>query len=248
MFDQRTIEILNYYVYMLIDPRNNKPFYIGKGTGNRVFNHLACALDDQDITNIKYEIIREIISENKQVAHVIVRHGLSEKEALLIESTLIDTYSYCGYGLTNMVNGHHAADRGLMTTDEIIRLHNAEPLDSIDADCIIIKINKRYQRGLGEKEVYKATKEAWTIRKDKLSKIKYVLSEFRGLIIQVYEVKEWYPQERGYLPTSKKYGKKRIGYGFNGVIANDDIKQKYINRSITHKKKKGQAFPITYHL
>lgn len=26
---------LNYYVYMLIDPRNGQTFYVGKGKGNR---------------------------------------------------------------------------------------------------------------------------------------------------------------------------------------------------------------------
>ena len=28
-----------WYVYQLIDPRNNKVFYIGKGTGNRIHEH-----------------------------------------------------------------------------------------------------------------------------------------------------------------------------------------------------------------
>ncbi len=28
-----------YYVYALIDPRNQKPFYLGKGTKNRMYQH-----------------------------------------------------------------------------------------------------------------------------------------------------------------------------------------------------------------
>ena len=39
MFDQITSEKLKFYVYCLIDPRDDKPFYIGKGKGNRVFEH-----------------------------------------------------------------------------------------------------------------------------------------------------------------------------------------------------------------
>ena len=29
-----------YYLYCLIDPINNLPFYVGKGCGNRAFSHL----------------------------------------------------------------------------------------------------------------------------------------------------------------------------------------------------------------
>ena len=34
MFTADVIEQLNYYVYRLIDPRNGKTFYVGKGKGN----------------------------------------------------------------------------------------------------------------------------------------------------------------------------------------------------------------------
>lgn len=36
---KRSISVNIYYVYQLIDPRNNKPFYIGEGKGERAWSH-----------------------------------------------------------------------------------------------------------------------------------------------------------------------------------------------------------------
>ena len=32
---------LQYYVYALVDPRTDQIFYVGKGVGNRFFQHIA---------------------------------------------------------------------------------------------------------------------------------------------------------------------------------------------------------------
>ena len=153
MFDIKTIEHLKYYVYLLIDPKTDEPFYVGKGIGNRVFNHVKCALENEETSNSKYEEIRRIKDEGNDVKHLIVRHGLTEKNAFEIESALIDTFKFIpkfkNYVRGNIQGGVNSIEKGLMTTNEIIRLYNAEPLDEIGKDCVIININKTYKRGSG---------------------------------------------------------------------------------------------------
>jgi uncharacterized protein len=39
-FSQAVCERIGYYVYILKDPRNNLNFYVGKGKGNRIFQHI----------------------------------------------------------------------------------------------------------------------------------------------------------------------------------------------------------------
>ena len=60
MFSQSVIEKLDFYVYFLQDPRTDEVFYIGKGIGNRVFNHLECAIET-DGTTEKLDKIRDIV-------------------------------------------------------------------------------------------------------------------------------------------------------------------------------------------
>lgn len=83
-----------FYVYALVDPRDNQIFYIGKGTKNRVFNHVDEAIDNIDKKTAKLDLIREIKKSGNEVLQYIIRSSLSEKEALFLESVLIDTLSF----------------------------------------------------------------------------------------------------------------------------------------------------------
>ena len=38
----------NYYVYILINPIDLLPFYVGKGKGNRAYNHLKKSHNDSN--------------------------------------------------------------------------------------------------------------------------------------------------------------------------------------------------------
>lgn len=237
-FDSFVCDKLESYVYVLVDPRTNRPFYIGKGTGNRVFAHVAGALEDPTSSD-KYEEIRSIQSTGQAVDHVIVQHGLTSKEAHKIEAALIDFANRFDMAMTNLVLGHGSAGYGAMSADEIVRKHTSEPLDQIEPGAVLININKTYKRAKGEKTIYEATKESWPIRESRTKDLRLVLSEYRGFVVEVFVVERWYPVQ-----ATTSAGKPRTRWGFDGKVAPNDVRERYINRTVA--KKPGAVYPIKY--
>lgn len=238
MFEPLVAEKLEAYVYALIDPRTDRPFYIGKGRGNRVFSHAACALEVPNASD-KYDIIKEIINSRMDVKHLILRHGMTDQTALDVESALIDFSSVINQPLTNLVLGYCTSAFGAMTTDEIIRRYKAAPLSKIEEGFVLININKTYKRAKGQKSYYEATKESWAINKSKIPNLIYVLTEYKGIIVEVFKIVQWYPVE-----AKDKNGKSRTRWGFNGIVAEAEIRSRYLNKSV--QKVPGAANPIRY--
>jgi hypothetical protein len=113
-------------------------FYVGKGTGNRIFAHINSAISSP-LDSDKLDKIRSIQSKGLQVRHSIIRHGLTEKEALEIEASLID---FIGLeGLTNIKGGHHSDYHGRMSIREAISQYNA-PKIKIAESAILITVNR----------------------------------------------------------------------------------------------------------
>ena len=72
-FNSLTKQYLGYYVYALVDPRDGKIFYVGKGHDDRVFAHARAALKPNDIVpSDKIEIIRSIIKRGDDVKTLIL--------------------------------------------------------------------------------------------------------------------------------------------------------------------------------
>jgi len=92
----------SYYVYALKDPRTSPamPFYIGKGTGTRSYDHLIHPDD-----SLKGQRIKEIIASNNKVLVTRLVDSLSESQALKLEAELISAFGTVETGglLTNAV-------------------------------------------------------------------------------------------------------------------------------------------------
>ena len=65
-FSTLTQEKLGYYIYALTHPLSKKPFYIGKGKGNRIFDHINDAINNKSgKTSEKFNYIRKFASGAK---------------------------------------------------------------------------------------------------------------------------------------------------------------------------------------
>ena len=234
-FSNKTIEELGYYVYSLTDPRNNKIFYIGKGCGNRVFQHCEAALQENE-ESLKLNLIREIIYSGAEVEHYILRHKLTEEEAFQIESVLIDFLTFPKFNteqvLTNIVSGHHQWDEGIKTVDEISSIYDCEKIKvNPNEQLLLVSLNRSFDdakaHGVYQRtDIYEKTRKYWAIAKSRASQIDYVLGVYHGIVRTVLKVEgyEWI----SYDAESKTYFNKERCC-FYGVFIEDSP---YINKDV----------------
>lgn len=243
-FKQSVIEALKYYVYCLVDPRDNKIFYIGKGYGNRVFQHAQNALDE-NLANLKLDTIRDIIKANLSVKYYIIRHALTEEEAYLVESVLIDVFTYDLFNLesvlTNIQAGHHQWDKGVKTIEEINSLYDCSELVPGHQDRLIcININKTYNRPeadfFGTRDnIYEATRKYWKLNGNRAKQADYVLATYQGIVRAVFKPTRWFISNRQFDTGDR--------WEFEGVEVPDSP---YLNTSVKDYIRPGNQNPFFY--
>ena len=236
MFSPEVSDKLEYYVYRLIDPRNGDTFYVGKGKGNRVFDHVkgevANNSDTEDLSDT-LKRVREIRNDDFEVAHIIHRHGMDEKTALAVEAALIDAYPE----VLNEYAGHGSSDYGCMHAKQVIKQYQRQVKETEFAhDVLMVIINRSAPKA---SSIYEAAQSAWRLDGEKAEKAKYVLAVRNGLVVGVFKPEKWLK-----IPV----GEDRLErWGFEGIEAPDDIKKLYMETRLpASMRKKGATNPVRY--
>lgn len=81
-----------YYVYLLIDPDTNLPFYVGKGKNLRCLQHEKDALNEKYPHRSVHRKIQSILKQHKHVIYKIIDFYETEDQAFKTETRLIEQY------------------------------------------------------------------------------------------------------------------------------------------------------------
>ncbi|WP_242964431.1 GIY-YIG nuclease family protein [Eubacterium sp. An3] len=142
--EKSLLSLGDYYVYGLIDPRNKQIFYIGKGTGNRVFEHERESIVNPDSEKLKLKTIADIKSKGLDVEKIIINSNLTEAEAFAAEASLINAFNYISdIGLSNIVSGHHSSEA--LSVEEYEKEYGAVELQQSDIRHLCIGKSYSYK-------------------------------------------------------------------------------------------------------
>lgn len=257
-FSEKALQSLNgYYVYALIDPRTDKVFYIGKGVGNRVFNHEVESNKSPVSEKIKLQTISSIEKAGLNVKRVIVNWGLTESEAFAAEASLINLLNFTSdTKLSNIVAGHHVHES--LTVEDFELRFGAEHLkeEDIKHNILVIKINRLFHWNMTQKELYDATRGNWKVSISRVRReIDYVFAVYNQLVVAVYKPDEWHyvrdmidvPRPHEFKNGIDENSAARIYFISKNYESLDESQQFYLHKSIAELKVNQSAQnPVTY--
>ena len=236
-------ERLGYYVYLLVDPRDGKPFYVGKGTGGRCFSHVGEAHKPSRDSKGDYEklaTIRGIEDAGHRVSIEILRHGLTEDEAFHVESAAIELLGFSD--LTNRVVGHGTDWVGWMGVDDVNAQYGAVPVDFDPLHKVILIRSRRFGKVMGEDALYEATRVWWRVGSRRL-KADYAMAVRGGVVRAVYKIDGWVkPTEEDIAKAPNRLGR----HGFVGHV-DPEMEERYLFADVTaFLPERGGRNPIRY--
>lgn len=198
-FDADVATGLGEYIYALRDPRDNKVFYIGKGTENRLFDHFKEA-DQAGLNNrpwsSKLRRIVEIWEADEDVDWFIVRRDLKQSVTSYdVEAAIIDALEISQNGpALNDIAGHSTNTRGILSAEEIAALAAPHVNPAASHEIVFIfPIQRALAVGRG---VYDATRSYWAVSPElRPSKNALAVGIANGLSKGVFSIANWVQAE-----------------------------------------------------
>jgi hypothetical protein len=230
---------LGYYVYLYIDPRNEQPFYVGKGQGGRALSHLS-----EEAESRKCARIAELRADGKEPRIDILAHGLRDEEtAFRIEAAVIDLFGLDA--LTNEVRGWRSLQLGRIPLPELTMYYAAKPVD-VEVPALLIRINRLYRHNMTALELYEATRGVWKLSA-RCNKAQYAFAVFEGLVREVYVIESWHAAgTTPYATRDASQLKRADRREFVGHVADATVRDAYVGRSVARQFPQGLQSPVVY--
>ena len=117
--------------------------------------------------------------------------------------------------------------------------------EDIEDNLVVIKINRSYYKGISPRELYEYTRGYWKRKISSVSQADYALAVVFGEVVEVYKIDYWVQASeadniiRVYDP--KRYSDR---IAFYGKVADAEVKNKYVGKSVAHLYKFGEASPV----
>lgn len=116
----------------------------------------------------------------------------------------------------------------------------------ITEKVIAFNLRKSYKKDMTETELYDITRGCWKVDIKKAQYVDYAFSVYEGTIIEVYKIEKWLRAEELQRTTLPDAEVPKGRYGFEGEIAEKEIRDKYVGKRIEYKK--GEQSPFKYFL
>jgi uncharacterized protein len=241
---------LRSYVYLLVDPRTGRAFYVGRGRDDRCFRHVRAArlgsdrgLDTRGERQSKFPMldrIREVESGGRAVRIDILRHGLSPDEAQLVEAAAHDAL-----GLqpeTKLGSQRRSADevavllakRAKFKRDHQVVLLR---LGSAAVDLTDDRIHHGWRIGRRWTDLGSPRSPRWAV------------TVAGDLVAAVYRIEQWEPTRARESATGPTGGTDGVGpldhYSFVGSH-DPELEKRYVGRSVAAYTGVGSQNPVTY--
>jgi hypothetical protein len=230
---------LGYYVYLYIDPRDEKPFYVGKGQGERALSHLS-----EEAESRKCAKIDELRAAGLEPRIDILAHGLRDEEtAFRIEAAVIDLFGLDA--LTNEVRGWRSLQLGRIPLTELAFYYAAKAVE-VTVPALLIRINRLYRHNMSAQELYEATRGVWKLG-PRCVNARYAFAVFEGVVREVYTIESWHPAAKTPYATRDASQLRTQGRReFLGRVAEAEVREAYVGRSVAKEFEQGMRTPVVY--
>jgi hypothetical protein len=224
------------YVYLLADPRTGRPFFVGRGRGDRCFRHVEAARAPSGASETArfavLDRIREAESDGRPVRIEILRHGLTLPEAELVVAAVDDALSL---GLEPRLGSQRAPavelGASLAKRARFKRGHQV----------VLLRVGAH-----GSDTAYDVARHGWRIGRrwvdtESARSPRSAVVVAGDLVDAVYRIERWEPS-----PAPPGAGTRPVGrYSFTGT-RDAGLEDRYAGRSVAAYLGTGTPSQVTY--